>query len=441
MNRMDLSLLLALLGACVLVGLNEMGFRESSESLAQIDQAQQTRGAINRLLQDILDGETGQRGYLLTGDARYLEPYVTANADIGLTMEVLRSSFSAHAEDIAHFNLLSQHLARKLAEMEITVRMRQQGKDEAWKFVLTTDVGKEQMDAIRAQANGLLAASTARLQDGQARIIDTLRLARLGVAGMAALGLLAFYLYLRQTRALNLAGLREQESLKKERDALEEQVRQRTVNLAELATHLQLAREDERGHLARELHDELGALLTAAKLDVARLKSRIGGYSTEATDRLVHLTETLNSGIALKRRIVEDLRPSALTHLGLTASLEILTREYAESAGLQITCDLESAALDEASQLTVYRLVQESLTNVAKYAQATHVQISLHNFDGYVMVDVADDGHGFDPAQGRPSSYGLAGMRHRVQACGGRLTVTSEPGRGTRISAVIPRTA
>jgi len=108
-------------------------------------------------------------------------------------------------------------------------------------------------------------------------------------------------------------------------------VRDRTTSLANLATYLQQVREDERGHLARELHDELGSLLTAAKLDVARLKSRLGDQAPEALQRLQHLTETLNRGIALKRRIVEDLRPSSLSNLGLLPSLEILTREFSSA--------------------------------------------------------------------------------------------------------------
>lgn len=234
-TRTDLSLLLALLGACALVGINELGFTQSNEALADIAQAQQTRGAVNRLLQDMLDGETGQRGYLLTGDARYLDPYVAATADIGKTLDVLRRSYAGDPDDLVNFGVLAQHLARKLAEMEITVRLRQQGKEDAWKFVLTTNVGKEQMDAIRARASSLIASSSNRLQASQARIAQSLLLARIGIASLAALGLLAFYLYLQQTRALSLAGMREQESLKKERDALEEQVRERTINLAELA--------------------------------------------------------------------------------------------------------------------------------------------------------------------------------------------------------------
>jgi signal transduction histidine kinase len=217
-------------------------------------------------------------------------------------------------------------------------------------------------------------------------------------------------------------------------------VRERTATLAELATHLQEVREEERGHLARELHDELGALLTAAKLDVARLKSRLGPQlSPEVSQRLQHLTDSLNSVIALKRRIIEDLRPSSLANLGLTASLEILAREFSERSGIEVATGVEPVELDESRQLTVYRLVQESLTNVGKYAQAKQVDISVRNYGNHVEVDIKDDGMGFDVSQARPSTHGLAGMRHRVEASGGHLTVVSAPGKGTRISAVLPK--
>jgi signal transduction histidine kinase len=248
-------------------------------------------------------------------------------------------------------------------------------------------------------------------------------------------------MYLRQTNALKQVDQRQQEALERERDRLGRLVKERTASLTELATHLQQVREDERGHLARELHDELGSLLTAAKLDVARLKSKLGTDAPDMTQRLQHLTETLNSGIALKRRIIEDLRPSSLSNLGLVASLEILSREFAERSGLNITADLEAVELDPATQLTVYRLVQESLTNVGKYAHAKNVTISVQNFEHHVTVEVQDDGAGFDVATIRPTAHGLAGMRHRVEAAGGRLSIASADNAGTRISAVLPKAA
>ena len=187
------------------------------------------------------------------------------------------------------------------------------------------------------------------------------------------------------------------------------------------------------------MHDELGALLTAAKLDVARLKSKIDLGSPEVSERVSHLVETLNSGIALKRRIIEDLRPSSLSNLGLTTALEILTREFGERCGINVEANLEQVQLSESTQLTVYRIVQESLTNIAKYANATHVIVTVHNYPTYVAVQVQDNGLGFDTGTSRPNSHGLAGMRHRVEAAGGRLTVSSTPSKGTTISAVMPQ--
>ena len=437
--KMAVAMLLAVLAAALLIFINEVSFNKSTAAAASMQEAQQTRGAIHELVQQMLDAETGQRGYLLTGDPRYLEPYDIAMANIKPNLVKLRLLFTPYPEQLTEFGLLSSHVSSKLAEMDLSVRMRKEGNEDAWKFILTTDVGQEHMDAIREHSTKLSASSISKMERGQVQIRQTLLLSRIGIATMALAGLLAFYLYLLQTKALLASGQREQESLERERDLLESQVRQRTADLAKLATHLQNVREEERGHLARELHDELGSLLTAAKLDVARLKSRLAGNLPEAAERLTHLTSTLNSGIALARRIVEDLRPSSLSHLGLPASLEILTREFAERSGLSITTDLESVDLGGTAQLTVYRMVQESLTNIGKYANANQAEVSLHDFEGYVTVEVKDNGQGFKLGSVGPTSHGLAGMRHRVEAAGGRLTVTSAEGSGTQILAVLPK--
>ncbi len=204
--------------------------------------------------------------------------------------------------------------------------------------------------------------------------------------------------------------------------------------------HLQTAREDERSRLARDLHDELGALLTSAKLDAARIKSRLAGTAPEALERLSHLVETLNSGIALKRRIIEDLRPSALSNLGLVAALEILTREFAEQSGIAVHHALEPVPLEADAELVVYRLVQEAITNIAKYAKAKQVWVSLSAQGGHVQASVRDDGVGFDISAQPGSAHGLVGMRFRVEAEGGTLTLQSTPGEGTLIQVSLPAT-
>ncbi len=437
-RKMALSLPMALLAAMVLVGINETGHMRSQEAVDLMSQGQNTRSAVNTLLQGMLDAETGQRGYLLTGDESYLEPYDNAVGSVQANLDHLREQFMSSSEDMQEFAQLSRQISRKLAEMELSLRLRRQGNEDAWKFILHTDVGKEHMQAIRKHALQLSARSDLRVEQGKQQIEQSLMLSRIGIATVTAIGLLAFYMYLRQAQALQAVSQREQELLERERDRLEGLVRNRTATLTELATHLQEVREEERGHLARELHDELGALLTAAKLDVARLKSKIDATAPDVSERLKHLTETLNSGIALKRRIIEDLRPSSLANLGLTAAIEILSREFAERAGLEVETSLEAVKLPDAAQLTVYRMVQEALTNIGKYAQATKVLVSVHSYPTHVAVQVRDDGVGFDPADVRPTSHGLSGMRHRVEAAGGRLVLTSQPGDGTLLSAVLP---
>jgi signal transduction histidine kinase len=435
--KMTLGLTLAVLAALVLVGINEAGYRQSTQALTEVGDAQRARMVLNLMLQNVLDAETGQRGYLLTGEARYREPYDNAVKQVDGHLAALQILYAQRPGELAQLNQLAKHVSRKLAEMEMSVRLRENGNEDAWKFVITTDVGREEMDAIRNEIGDLTAIRNDELTRGQLQIAKSLRFARIGIGLVALAGLSAFYLYLRQTNALRSVGERQQKALERERNALEDEVRERTATLAELATHLQQVRETERGYLARELHDELGSLLTAAKLDVARLKSRLTD-SPDATQRLQHLNELLNSGIALKRRIIEDLRPSSLSNLGLVASLEILGREFAERSNMEIEMVLEPVNLDESNQLTVYRMVQEGLTNISKYAQATEANIVMKNYGNHVVVEVSDNGKGFDTQHARPSTHGLAGMRHRVEAAKGKLTLSSSPGQGTKLSAVLP---
>ncbi|BBL23540.1 MULTISPECIES: CHASE3 domain-containing protein [Comamonas] len=437
-RRMAISLPLAMLAAIAMVAINEVGYQRSNQALEAMAHTQSTRNAINHLMQNMLDAETGLRGYLLTSDERYLEPYNKAITSINGDMDQLRELFIDEPDDLTIFSPLSRQVSRKTAEMELSLRLFREGNEEAWRFVMFTDMGKQNMDAIRSYTRQLTERSDARAEAKRSDVENALWLSRLGIATVTVIGLLAFYMYLRQTHTLEDVHKREQKIQSEERSRLEDLVRERTATLTELANHLQQVREDERGHLARELHDELGSLLTAAKLDVARLKSRIDMTVPEVADRIMHLTETLNSGIALKRRIIEDLRPSSLSNLGLTTSLEILTREFAQRSNIEVESSLEQVELPDATQLTVYRIVQESLTNIGKYASASRVVVSVHNYPTYVAVQIQDNGNGFDMHSVRPNSHGLAGMRHRVEAAGGRLTVTSALGDGTTISAVIP---
>jgi signal transduction histidine kinase len=209
--------------------------------------------------------------------------------------------------------------------------------------------------------------------------------------------------------------------------------------IAELAAHLQQTRETERAALARELHDELGAILTAARLDVAWLAAQPCCDAPAIAKRLVALQRVLREGTGLKRRIVEDLHPTVLEHLGLVPALEQLLAAHRERYQARLRVDLdESLELGGDIALALYRIVQEALTNIQKYAHANEVRVSLRRQRGLLVLVVSDDGLGFDADTVACGRHGLVGMRHRMLAVHGRLEVVSTPGQGTEIRAVLP---
>ena len=439
--KIGISMLLAVLVVAVLFFINDQNFDRSTGATLQIEDSTKTLAVLNKLQAQIVDAETRQRGYLLSGNEQYLAPYTSSTTDINKSLDLLHELVFRVPEQSAIYELMVRHISRKLAELELTVRMRKDGNQDAWKYVVATDIGQLQMDSIRQYVLELSNISEAKVVLAKSQIQTTLIISRIGIALLAMTGLWAFYLYLRQNTILVDTALREKESLQREREQIDSLVKERTDNLAQLATHLQNMREDERGDLARALHDEFGSLLTAAKLDIARLKSQLSSSVPDAEVRFTHLNSTLNNIIVMTRNIVEDLRPSSLSHLGLTTSLAILAREFEKQHNLTISTDLENVELSGNSQLTVYRLVQESLTNISKYAKAKNVALSLHNLDTYISVQVRDDGIGFDKSKVDGTHHGLIGMQHRVEALGGKLVVTSMPGYGTHILATVPKIA
>lgn len=314
--------------------------------------------------------------------------------------------------------------------------------------VLVGESSYRQSEGVLGELSALR-AGTARLEElraapteQQTDIHRTLLLNRLGVGVLSVASLAALFLYLR--RGLTLEEQREREKLERqrlvqiERERLEVEVARRTEQLVRLAQHIETAREQERARLARDLHDELGSLLTSAKLDAARLRTRVASLEPDALEPLVQLVDKLNRGIALKQDIIENLRPSTLDNLGLAVTLEILAREFAKRSGVQVHCELAPVRLGADAELVVYRVVQEAITNVSKYARARQLWLHLDVVDGQAELTVRDDGIGFDTEATSGSAYGLLGMRFRVEAEHGALAVLSAPNRGTVIRVRLP---
>lgn len=440
LQRSAYALPMAVAAATLLVVISEVAFGEAQRELRRLVIVGQARLDVTQVLRRVTDAESGKRGYLLTGRPEYLTPYRDATEDVRAGLARLQQNLATLDDTEAETlrQRLDQAANGKLSELQEVMALYDSGRRDAAVDLVHTGIGREQMELTRQRADAILQLLNARVKRGLTGVFDALKLGRVGIAAMTLTSLLVLALFLRQGRALARHRDEQETRIAHERDRLEQEVRQRTAELTELAHHLEHVREDEKARLARDLHDELGALLTTAKLDVARLRPRLQQAGEEVQTRLAHLVDTLNSGIALKRRIVEDLRPSSLSNLGLRPALEILCGEFGERLGVPVQMALQPVTLSADAELTVFRLVQEALTNIAKHAQARQVTVRTGMNQGWVEVEVADDGLGFDLGRVQPDRHGLLGMRYRVQAERGELHLDAAPGRGTRLLARLP---
>jgi signal transduction histidine kinase len=424
--------------AITFLAVNEFGYRRAMAASAINDEVLASRSEVHKLQVMMLGAETGQRGYLLTGQRDFREPLDRSREAVQAQLAVIAKVYAHEPGRADELRQIQELTLRKMSEVQTTVALYDEGKPEAAFELVRAGLGLEFMRSLDEVLSAMARQDQERLQVNRLALSDTLSLNRVGIAALVLLGLVWLALYLRQTTQLDAEREQRSRELQAEHDRLEHEVARRTRDLTEIATHLQGVREDERSRLARELHDELGGLLTAAKLDLARVRSRLREAGPEVAERLVQLSRTLDAGIALKRRIIEDLRPSTLSTLGLKATLEVLCREFAQRSEVDVVTSFEDLPLSASVQLSAYRLVQESLTNVAKYAKAALVEVRLRRDGDRALLTVSDDGIGFAPAHVPVTARGLAGMRFRVQSEGGELRVDSSPGEGTTISARLP---
>jgi len=226
-----------------------------------------------------------------------------------------------------------------------------------------------------------------------------------------------------------------------ERVRAEEALRRSKEELRELGAAANLAREQEQSRIARELHDELGQTLTALQMDVAWCKAMVPEDQPATLLRHVKMQEMLKETVAATRRIAADLRPLILDDLGLVPAVEWLVEGFTQRNGVPCELAVGSAKLElpSAHATVVFRTIQESLTNVAKHARASHVKVSLDRNGADVTFAILDDGIGFSPRDARkPNSYGLLGLRERASLLGGEVTITSAPSEGTHVQVRLP---
>ena len=208
--------------------------------------------------------------------------------------------------------------------------------------------------------------------------------------------------------------------------------------LRDLAARSEAVREQERKALTREIHDEMGQYLSALRLGVSLIGLQFGAANPGLDDKTRALVELIDSSIKVVRNVVASLRPAALD-MGIVSALEWLVEEFTGRSTMPCSLRVDAQmALDDKRATEVFRIVQESLTNISRHAQASAVRIVLDRFDDHYLLEVRDNGRGFDPAKRKLKSFGLIGLRERALVLGGEARVTSAPGQGTVVKVSFP---
>jgi signal transduction histidine kinase len=432
-------LLAAVLGLFVAA---ETGQRTLENLSKRIELSQQRDRALAEVLQLLTQAESSQRGYILLGDTNYLEPYQDATARLPQALSQLNLAF-ANADrpveaDIEQIERLSN---AKFVEMGQSLAVfRERGQSAALDLV-RTDIGRWTMAKISDMARKVQVAETAgTLEASRSWRSDRWKSLIVTSGALAATVLLVLTL---SRMVLNYLRFKEREAvdLVERRTELELLVEQRTEELSELSTHLQSVAERERSALSRELHDELGGLLVVARMDVSWLEEHIASADPEVRAHFKRVQQALQAGVDVKRRVIENLRPSLLDNLGLFPALRWQVADLCERAGLNCTerYPPQELRLTPDASIAIFRIVQESLVNIVKHAHARNVEISVEPQDNSLIIRIKDDGVGLPTERLRTlRAHGLAAMRHRATGLGGQLRVTRAPIQGTEIEARLP---
>jgi signal transduction histidine kinase len=408
----------------------------------RVHDSQLRQQALSEFIALISDAESGQRGYLLTGESSYLQPYTEAVTKVEAALDRVHQAYGGK-DDSREFQELRILTGKKLGELEDTLALFKRRGTAPAMSIVRTDAGKRTMDDIAKIIANLrlteareLAAATAQWQ---AEYQMSRWVSAAGVVLNIGLVLLASHLVFgdMRRRARLATDLRDQ------KQELERQVDERTRELTALSTHLQGVSEEEKSALSRELHDELGGLLVAARMDLSWLQQRLPTSDPSIEQRFKRIHESLSAGVDLKRRVVEELRPTLLDNMGLFTALRWQFKETCRRAGLTCTESIPDSEpkFNPDAAIGVFRIAQEALTNILKHAEAKSADLIIGIESDVFVLRVADDGKGIPPNRLQTiTSHGLASMRHRINALGGSWEVTSPSSGGTIMTAQIPLT-
>ncbi len=415
--------------------------RDLEETGASVSRTIQAMDKLRQVGNTIFIAEGSQRGYLLTGNPAYLEPY----RDMQQRMPVRLAEVAAIVSDtpVQHASVdgLRSLATLKFDEMDKTLdAYRRDGAAGAVAIVAQAD-SRNTMAHVRETIRVMLGEESRLLAERRVSAASAYSgsILRASIASaLVALALTAFYLLMRRYLRQRDAALAVVEASNAE---LEKRVAERTADLSHLSRHLLNVREHEKKVIARDLHDEFGSYLTAINMDVSRARDKIADTNPEQAAKLERTLGLLGSAIEMKRQLISDLRPSILDNLGLGAALEQYIDEWSRRTGIEATFDHEGDldSGDEGCPIAIFRVFQESLTNIARHSSATRVAAHAYRTGDTIEFEIADNGIGLTEAdRGKPGAHGLLGIRERVLAYRGEVTFVETHGGGNTVRAVMP---
>jgi signal transduction histidine kinase len=424
----------------VALDLAEDGFRELRSTAAWVTHTQHAQTLIEHLLRLAVDAETGQRGYLMSGREAQLDRFAAARNELPDALRELAELTNDNPVQVSQLETVRALIDARLEVLAKGIELKRAGDEAGLSEWMQRREGKIAMDSLRLALDGMANEERMLYERRFHTFEQSLRLAH-----WALYLIVGTNIFLVSLGAVFLG----QDSRRRRREAREAELRNaqlaqtvldRTAELAELSHYLQRMQEDERARIAREIHDELGGTLAAAKIDLQMLANKLApGHDQQI--RLSRAMAAIDDAVQVKRRIIEDLRPSVLDNLGIGQALKWQCAEFAKRSGIPCHAELydEHLVLAPATSIAMFRVLQEALTNVGKHAGASHVAISLRRDGERWVLRIADDGAGIDRQKARATlGHGLVMMRERARALGGEFSAATHGRRGTVVELRLP---
>lgn len=397
--------------------------------------------AIHKIKAYLPIAESAQRGYLLTQKEEYLKPFESNIILLHQALNQLTTSKDLQNDPEKKYVLdLLAAVDGRIAEMRLTIALADKRKiDEALEvvnlnqglllmekiYVLEDNFLKYQYDNLKKYRQ----VRSEKVDWARALIISTILV-------LLVVIVTTFKTVLREI--IEKDKIREELAIGTQLNA--QKLIDTTKQLQTLALDAQGDIERERNKLARELHDELGSILTATKMDVSWVIKKLKDIAPDIAEKLTKTNTYLDRGINFKRQIVEELHPSVVTTLGIWPAIKSLITNSAERNQWQLTLNMpeDTVRLNENIAMIAYRVVQETLNNASKYAKASKVFVHIMKDDDWLKLEVEDNGKGFDMSTLTGTTHGIAGMQHRVHAIGGNFEIISNLNQGTITRVLLP---